>query len=360
MLIDQNAEVVWAHHYNKGIVEFIDSFPNGDILLGVDVTVGGPALPPESIGAGLVRMTADGNVIWARSYFRPRGRMLAGAALADGTVIATGLIPTPGGLEDAGQLFALHVDGNGEVLWCRGFQPNGWYGERIVNLIKTAEDQFVIGASQQDVTIGSMLSLIKFNLGGDTLWTRNIGSLGRYYEMHDLEKAPDGGLVMSGICWQVGGFVIKADSMGRVFCAEHERSLPPTLVELFPVDSSFTLTYTTNVVRHTFNAAVAPNGSLELIEGCTVTGMPSIEELIGRMRIKPNPTPGRITVELPTPLLPESFYSVFDATGRLLYERPLPPGATTADIDLSRFGTGTYLLRITDPEGQRNERVVVE
>ena len=27
---------------------------------------------------------------------------------------------------------------------------------------------------------------------------------------------------------------------------------------------------------------------------------------------------------------------------------------------LSRFGTGTYILRITDPDGQRNERVVVE
>jgi hypothetical protein len=27
---------------------------------------------------------------------------------------------------------------------------------------------------------------------------------------------------------------------------------------------------------------------------------------------------------------------------------------------IEAFGTGTYLLRITDPDGQRNERVVVE
>nr|MCU0320234.1 T9SS type A sorting domain-containing protein [Flavobacteriales bacterium] len=90
------------------------------------------------------------------------------------------------------------------------------------------------------------------------------------------------------------------------------------------------------------------------------TGMPAAARASHGFRVKPNPTPGRITVDLPDPLQRDSFYSVFDATGRLLYERPLPPGTTTTDIDLSRFGTGTYLLRITDPEGQRNERVVVE
>jgi G3E family GTPase len=31
-----------------------------------------------------------------------------------------------------------------------------------------------------------------------------------------------------------------------------------------------------------------------------------------------------------------------------------------SNIDLSRFGRGAYILRITDPDGQRNERVVVE
>lgn len=76
--------------------------------------------------------------------------------------------------------------------------------------------------------------------------------------------------------------------------------------------------------------------------------------------VHPNPTPGRVTLSFHDPLHLDTFYSVFDATGRLLYERPLPPGATTADIDLTRFGPGTYVLRITDPEGQQNERVVVE
>ncbi|MCW5900134.1 MAG: T9SS type A sorting domain-containing protein [Flavobacteriales bacterium] len=78
------------------------------------------------------------------------------------------------------------------------------------------------------------------------------------------------------------------------------------------------------------------------------------------LRIYPNPTPGRFTVEFPDPLLKDSYYSVYDAMGRLLYQRPLPTGATVEEVDLSRFGRGTYVLRVTDPEGQRHERVVVE
>jgi hypothetical protein len=61
----------------------------------------------------------------------------------------------------------------------------------------------------------------------------------------------------------------------------------------------------------------------------------------------------------------DSDYSVYDPTGRLLYERPLPAGATLEEIDLSRFGRGVYLLRVSDTEGVRHVpthigRVVVE
>jgi hypothetical protein len=45
---------------------------------------------------------------------------------------------------------------------------------------------------------------------------------------------------------------------------------------------------------------------------------------------------------------------------RALGQHVVGAWATNVDIDLSRFGPGTYLLRITDPEGQRNDRVVVE
>jgi hypothetical protein len=65
-------------------------------------------------------------------------------------------------------------------------------------------------------------------------------------------------------------------------------------------------------------------------------------------------------MEFRDPLMAQSYYSVYDATGRLLYQRPLPAGTTLEEVDLSRFGKGTYAIKLTDPDGVRYERVVLE
>jgi len=46
--------------------------------------------------------------------------------------------------------------------------------------------------------------------------------------------------------------------------------------------------------------------------------------------------------------------------GKLLFQRPLQPGKETEEIDLSRYGKGTYVIKCTDPEGVYHEQVVVE
>lgn len=79
-----------------------------------------------------------------------------------------------------------------------------------------------------------------------------------------------------------------------------------------------------------------------------------------QFNIGPNPNTGLFVLEFHEPVNAGSYYSVYDATGRLLLQRPLPSGATLEEVDLSRFGRGAYVLRVTDPEGVRHERVVVE
>lgn len=98
---------------------------------------------------------------------------------------------------------------------------------------------------------------------------------------------------------------------------------------------------------------------MTVMDPCSIqTGIPSFQR--DRFRIRPNPNTGRFTVEFNDPLMAESFYSVYDAVGKLLYQRPLPKGRETEEIDLSSFGRGTYLIRITNRDGVCNERVVVE
>jgi hypothetical protein len=78
------------------------------------------------------------------------------------------------------------------------------------------------------------------------------------------------------------------------------------------------------------------------------------------MSIRPNPNTGHFTLSFADPLMAESYYSVYDTMGKLLFQRPLPQGKATEEVDLSRFGAGTYVVRVTSKEGSCYERVVVE
>ncbi|MBS1938082.1 MAG: T9SS type A sorting domain-containing protein [Bacteroidetes bacterium] len=76
--------------------------------------------------------------------------------------------------------------------------------------------------------------------------------------------------------------------------------------------------------------------------------------------LHPNPSTGHFTMRFTNPLSADSFYSVYDAVGKLLFQRPLGKGQESEEVDLSRFGAGTYVVRITSKDGVCNERVVVQ
>ena len=99
---------------------------------------------------------------------------------------------------------------------------------------------------------------------------------------------------------------------------------------------------------------------ITLLDACTITHVPNNTTKQTRLRLRPNPTTGQFTMEFQDPLVAKSYYSVFDPMGRLLFQRPLPTGATLEEVDLSRFGKGTYVIKVTDQNSVRVERVVLE
>jgi hypothetical protein len=94
-------------------------------------------------------------------------------------------------------------------------------------------------------------------------------------------------------------------------------------------------------------------------DGCIIT---SIQDPMRphQVHIRPNPNTGRFTLAFPHPLTADSFYSVYDAVGKLLFQRPLAKGQESEEIDLARYGKGMYLIRFSDRDGVCSERVVVE
>ncbi|MBV6403634.1 MAG: T9SS type A sorting domain-containing protein [Flavobacteriales bacterium] len=355
--VDSNLDPVWAKHFNhQGGVRFFKELPGGDLLAGFDM---------DTAGACVARMDADGNFIWCKSYMRPSGGVHDAVVQSDSAFYITGYSGTT-----PSQLFLMKLDGQGSVQWCKGYEygADGWSAYHPSRIDTLPDGSFIFLATlgvNQFPYFGNPF-LMKTDFNGDTIWTRSMEAAGYNYYTRDLLLSADGGILFSGVVWgDLPGanssmpYIFKTDSLGHFPCLE--RHQPISVWNLFPTDSSFTLTSVDGAIKLPAYANDTVFDPLAVYDACLVTSVAQRPTAHPghRPRIRPNPTTGRFTVEFPDPLTVDSFWSLYDTTGRLLFQRPLKPGQQSEEIDLSRFGKGTYVVRITGPEGVCNERVVV-
>ena len=359
MRVDSVGLPVWAKSFDRhGSFKFIKELPGGDLLAGFNM---------DTAGASVARMDADGNFLWCKSYFRPGGKIHDAVIESDSAFIITGLTLATG----QPKLFMLKLNGAGDVQWCRGYDsnPNPWYPGQQSRVERTPEDEYVLLATlgQPGVIPFYRPFLMKTDGNGDTLWTRSMGANDCAYYTKDLLVYSNGDYLISGGLlgdlpqgWSGAPYIFKTDSLGHFSC--HERHHSVEVLDLFPVDSSFTLTSVDGATMHPAFVGDTVFDPIHVYDGCTLlpTGMPTTTRPPRSMSIRPNPNTGRFTMAFKDPLVAESWYSVYDAMGKLLFQRPLQPGKETEEIDLSRYGKGTYVIKCTDPEGVYHERVVVE
>ena len=370
MRLQPSGQLAWARRFiTVGGVQFVKEFPNGDLLVGMNV---------QGAGAVVARMDAGGNFIWCKSYIRPKGMVHDALIESDDHVVVVGatdsiastnvFIPLPPSYQP--KLFMMSLDGDGEVQWCRGYESNPrWYPRRASRIERTLVGDYVllanIGWPNHNIQLWPFL--MKTTQVGDTLWTRSFGIQGFQYGTSDLLPHSDGAIMFNGIVHgnlsdgrNGASYIFKADSLGHLPCSE--RYQPIQVSELFPTDSSITL--------FSMNGATEQPAYMEQVGYTPILAEDACILINGigspagarqqRPTIRPNPNTGQFTVQFSDPLVAESYYSVFDAMGKLLFQRPLPPGRETEQVDLARFGAGTYVIRFTDQQGSCYERVVVE
>lgn len=374
MKADSNLALLWAKSFsNIGGVQFIKELPSGDLLAGFNM---------DTAGAVVARLDANGNFLWCKSYVRPGGMVHDAVIESDSTFIITGFtdslwrynmfMPLPSSYSP--KLFMMKLEGTGNVQWCKGYDsaPLRWYSAQWSRIERTSDGNYTVLATMgwQGYHQPYRQCLLKMDTNGDTLWTRVFGATNYTYQGRNLSVLSDGGLLVSGV---ISGsfapnpasdmiYLLKTDSMGHVSC--HEQYKPIQVLDLFPTDSSFTLASldgATMLPAYGVTDTIFP--PIVEYNGCVfTTGIsPDVQSrLHSKPKVYPNPTPGSFTVQFTDPLQAESYCSVYDSMGRLLYQRPWPQGKAAEEVDLSRFGSGTYILTLTTPEGVCYERVVVE
>lgn len=355
----------WSHFYNhNGSFQFVKELPGGDLLAGINM---------DTAGAAVARLDANGNMLWCKSYIRPRGIVHDAVVESDDSFVITGytdstgsvnpLEPLPVGYDP--KLFLMKLNGEGEVQWCKGYEgADLWYARNGQQTVGASDMGYILMANAASASnIGYLPVLLKADINGDTLWTRTSNTPGHRYEPIDLVGGSDGGYTLSMAVYnpQYGGMyaLFKTDPLGHFPCGD--QSYPVQVIDLFPVDSAFTLTpASSGAVAYPVSFRDTIFDPITAEDLCAiVTAMP--DPIRPRKpTIHPNPNTGHFTLDFPDPLTVDSFYSVYDATGRLLFQRPLAKGTESAEIDLSRFAKGTYVVRVSSREGVCYERVVVQ
>lgn len=366
--VDHIGQPLWSKQFgHHGSFAFIKEFPNGDLLAGFNM---------DTAGVGLARMNSVGDILWCKSYIRPKGNLQDCVIESDSTFIVTGytdsigstnaFLPLPPDYRP--KLFMMKVDGGGQVQWCKAYdgEPR-WYTRRGVRMVRTIDNRYVllatIGLPNNNIEYRPFL--MKTDQNGDTLWTRSMGASGYTYGTTNMVASADAGFYYDGIAygdfgqWSGAAYLFKTDSLGHLPC--HERTHPITVTDLFPTDSSFTLNFVEGAVAMATTNSEVTYDPIVTFDGCSfATGLPPVSRPPRKLAVRPNPNAGRFTLDFKDPLQAESWYSVYDSLGKLLFQRPLGKGKETEEIDLSRYGKGTFVIKCTDPDGVYHERVVVE
>ncbi|HEX5112568.1 MAG TPA: T9SS type A sorting domain-containing protein [Saprospiraceae bacterium] len=160
---------------------------------------------------------AEGNVEWSKSYMGPgNSQGFKILVLSDGSYIVHGIVNI--GTENP-DILTIRLTADGDTIWTRSYGSNGY--ERSYNLIETAQHQLAIIGLTNSWTAGyGDIYLTLLDLDGNLLWSKVYGGSGGE-EGHSITQTVDGGFIFGGYANQgfdieTGLYVVKTNSAGEV------------------------------------------------------------------------------------------------------------------------------------------------
>jgi len=371
MLVDSSLDSIrWIKKFSNhwGSPSFGKQLIDRSFIVGINM---------DTAGACLARLDSMGNVMWCKSYFRPKGMITDAVVDTDGNVMCVGFTdtitwgtgPMPNNFYT--KLFLMKVDTAGNVIYCKGYDdvhPFHFYIKNQPLIKKTIDGNFVIGAAKAtnqnaNPNVSGHAFLIKVDGNGDTLWTNGYGYQNRVTFFSNMLPVSDGGYLLTGdfygaISWPFGGcYVYKTDSLGYTSCGNLYD--PISITTLFPTDSLVVLLSfddSVTILNANISEFVSPLQSF--VDDCIAVGMPQPQQSNG-YNIFPNPTKGEIKIEMPSPLKRDSFVTVYNSMGKIVLQHAIKT-EKDLQLDLSKYGKGLYLIKVSEGDRESCSKVVVE
>ncbi|MCA6212788.1 protein kinase [Thermococcus bergensis] len=215
--LDSEGNIKWQKTYggsNADVANAVAIAPNEDIIV---------AGYTESFGAGdwdvwVLRLDADGNVKWQKTYGGKWRDEATGVAIADnGDIIVAGYTSSFGaGLAD---VWVLRLDENGNVKWQKTYGGSRWDQSTGVAIADNGEI-IVAGYTESFGAGWRNVWVLRLDADGNVKWQKTYG--GRDGEgAHAIAIADNGDIIVAGYTSSFGAgladvWVLRLDENGNV------------------------------------------------------------------------------------------------------------------------------------------------
>lgn len=200
--------------------------------VGDEVIYGGGAMPDGGLtfvgytaskGAGkkdlwVVRLDADGRVLWDRTYGGAEDDMAHGVTLVpDGGLIVVGHTESKGA--GSADVWVLRLDVAGHVLWDRTFGGSQW--EIGFDVTVLADGDLVVAGFTESFGAGGVDGLVlRYDHAGTLRWNKTFGG-SETDQLFSVVAAPCGGLLVTGFttskeAGNADAWLIRLDESGNV------------------------------------------------------------------------------------------------------------------------------------------------
>jgi hypothetical protein len=181
----------------NSIVQDLIALPDGYVLCGSRT----PRASMVQKQMYIVRTNLSGDTLWTSFIEWPSSVQTEGYRIlptADGGFLAVGSqtisTPTPPPTTNA---YLVRLDANGDTLWTRTY-GNGYFTEALAVCPVDNEGYLVVVEIVEEDVWLPYIGILKVNAAGDTLWSRTYSANGGKQAASDAVACHDGGFMLAG------------------------------------------------------------------------------------------------------------------------------------------------------------------
>ena len=213
--MDSEGDTLWVRvygelskkEYARAVVETID---------GGFVLVGESRAGSSTYGGFIMKTDSLGTLLWSKTTTSNYEMLNDVIEMTDGSLIVAGRTQLFGA--GGADIAIIKLSSAGLVLWSKAI---GGSGDEYANAIEnTSDGGFVIAGNDGTYSWGGF-GVVKFDVNGDTLWSRGYRVQVSNYEGLEIDQTSDGGYIVSGTTYggTIGGLdmvMLKISSTGVV------------------------------------------------------------------------------------------------------------------------------------------------